>query len=101
MNITIFGSGYVGLVTAACFADAGNDVLCVDVDAAKVAMLRRGESPIYEPGLTEMLKANVEENELGDIRALPPERMIAWNRRPASFALMWLYRVWSRNHTHG
>ena len=60
MNITIFGSGYVGLVTAACFADVGNDVLCVDVDAAKVAMLKRGESPIYEPGLTEMLKANVE-----------------------------------------
>ena len=60
MNITIFGSGYVGLVTAACFADVGNDVLCVDVDAAKVAMLQRGESPIYEPGLSEMLKANVE-----------------------------------------
>lgn len=60
MNITIFGSGYVGLVTAACFADAGNDVLCVDVDANKVAMLKRGESPIYEPGLTELLKSNVE-----------------------------------------
>ncbi len=60
MNITIFGSGYVGLVTAACFADVGNDVLCVDVDAAKIAMLERGESPIYEPGLTEMLKSNVE-----------------------------------------
>jgi len=60
LNITIFGSGYVGLVTAACFADVGNDVLCVDVDASKVAMLQRGESPIYEPGLTEMLKSNVD-----------------------------------------
>lgn len=60
MNITIFGSGYVGLVTAACFADAGNDVLCVDVDASKVAMLKRGESPIYEPGLTELLKKNID-----------------------------------------
>ena len=58
MNITIFGSGYVGLVTAACFADAGNHVLCVDVDASKVARLQRGESPIYEPGLDELLKSN-------------------------------------------
>ena len=58
MNITIFGSGYVGLVTAACFADAGNHVLCVDVDANKVARLQRGESPIYEPGLDELLKTN-------------------------------------------
>jgi UDPglucose 6-dehydrogenase len=59
LNITIFGSGYVGLVTAACFADVGNDVLCVDVDARKTAMLQRGESPIYEPGLTEMLRDNI------------------------------------------
>ncbi len=58
MKITIFGSGYVGLVTAACFADAGNDVLCVDIDASKVERLRRGESPIYEPGLDDMLLSN-------------------------------------------
>ena len=64
MNITIFGSGYVGLVTAVCFADVGNDVLCVDVDAAKVAKLQRGESPIYEPGLTELLQSNVNEGRL-------------------------------------
>ena len=56
MKITIFGSGYVGLVTAACFADVGNHVLCVDVDAAKVEKLSRGESPIYEPGLTDLLQ---------------------------------------------
>ncbi len=60
MNITIFGSGYVGLVTAVCFADVGNDVLCVDIDAVKVAMLQKGESPIYEPGLADLLKSNIE-----------------------------------------
>jgi len=59
MRLTIFGSGYVGLVTGACFAEAGNDVLCVDVDERKVEMLRRGESPIYEPGLDELLKRNL------------------------------------------
>jgi UDPglucose 6-dehydrogenase len=51
MRITIFGSGYVGLVTGACLADAGNTVVCVDVDARKIDMLRRGEIPIHEPGL--------------------------------------------------
>ncbi|MDB5969795.1 MAG: UDP-glucose 6-dehydrogenase [Hydrocarboniphaga sp.] len=64
MNITIFGSGYVGLVTAACFADAGNDVLCVDVDPAKVERLRRGECPIYEPGLEDMLQRNVRDGRM-------------------------------------
>jgi UDPglucose 6-dehydrogenase len=59
MRLTIFGSGYVGLVTGACFAEAGNHVLCVDVDERKVAMLKRGESPIYEPGLDEILKKNL------------------------------------------
>src|SRR5262245_22325003 len=59
MRLTIFGSGYVGLVTGACFAEAGNTVLCVDVDADKVARLKRGESPIFEPGLEELLKKNI------------------------------------------
>ena len=59
MRLTIFGSGYVGLVTGACFAEVGNDVLCVDVDQRKVDMLKRGESPIYEPGLDELLKRNL------------------------------------------
>jgi UDPglucose 6-dehydrogenase len=58
------GTGYVGLVTGACFAETGNDVVCLDVDAAKVAMLRRGESPIYEPGLSEMILRNAQANRL-------------------------------------
>jgi UDPglucose 6-dehydrogenase len=60
MRITIFGSGYVGLVTGACFADAGNDVLCVDVDANKVEGLKKGVIPIHEPGLDVVIKRNVE-----------------------------------------
>jgi UDPglucose 6-dehydrogenase len=58
MKITLFGTGYVGLVTGACFAEMGNDVLCVDIDPAKVARLERGEIPIYEPGLEQMVLAN-------------------------------------------
>ncbi len=64
MQITIFGSGYVGLVTGACLADAGNDVLCVDIDADKVARLSRGEVPIYEPGLDELIARNHEAGRL-------------------------------------
>jgi UDPglucose 6-dehydrogenase len=64
VNITIFGSGYVGLVTAACFSDVGNEVLCVDVDAAKVARLQQGEVPIYEPVLTELVRKNAAEGRL-------------------------------------
>src|SRR4030042_1776324 len=59
MNVTIVGSGYVGLVTGTCLADAGNHVICVDIDAAKVAKLSAGTSPIYEPGLEELIKANL------------------------------------------
>ena len=58
MRITIFGSGYVGLVTGACLADAGNDVVCVDIDAAKIARLNAGEVPIHEPGLDELIALN-------------------------------------------
>ncbi len=55
MRVTIYGSGYVGLVTGACLADAGNHVMCVDVDESKVARLTNGDVPIYEPGLKEIL----------------------------------------------
>ncbi|WP_292934513.1 UDP-glucose/GDP-mannose dehydrogenase family protein [Noviherbaspirillum sp.] len=58
MNITIIGSGYVGLVTGACLAELGNTVFCLDVDARKVAMLNGGEVPIYEPGLKDIIERN-------------------------------------------
>src|SRR5580692_1660069 len=64
MKITIFGSGYVGLVTGACLADAGNHVVCVDVDERKIAMLKRGEVPIHEPGLDTVVKRNFEAGRL-------------------------------------
>ena len=60
MRVTIFGSGYVGLVTGACLADAGNHVICVDVDAAKIERLKRGDVPIHEPGLDALIKRNAE-----------------------------------------
>jgi UDPglucose 6-dehydrogenase len=59
MDITIFGSGYVGLVTGACLAEVGNNVLCIDVDPEKIAVLKSGGVPIYEPGLEDMLRKNV------------------------------------------
>jgi UDPglucose 6-dehydrogenase len=60
MRVTIFGSGYVGLVTGACLADAGNHVVCVDVDAQKIERLKGGEIPIHEPGLDALIKRNAE-----------------------------------------
>ncbi len=59
MRLTMVGAGYVGLVTGACFAETGNHVTLLDVDPRKIEMLRRGESPIYEPGLSEMLAHNI------------------------------------------
>ena len=64
MKITVFGSGYVGLVTGACLAEVGNKVMCVDVDPAKIDLLNSGGVPIYEPGLTEMVKRNREAGRL-------------------------------------
>ena len=59
MNIGVVGTGYVGLVVGACLAENGNTVTCVDADRAKVDALRRGEIPIYEPGLNDMVPRNV------------------------------------------
>ena len=56
MKASIIGTGYVGLVTGACLADVGNDVMCFDVDQRKIDMLRRGEIPIFEPGLKEVVQ---------------------------------------------
>ena len=58
MNICMVGTGYVGLVTGACLADFGMDVTCVDKDTEKIALLKRGVSPIYEPGLEELIHKN-------------------------------------------
>jgi len=51
MNITVVGTGYVGLVSGTCFAETGNNVICVDIDEKKVLRMQQGEVPIYEPGL--------------------------------------------------
>ena len=64
MNIGVIGAGYVGLVVSACFAESGNDVVCVDNDAAKIERLKKGIIPIYEPGLPEMVERNLREERL-------------------------------------
>lgn len=64
MKVAMIGTGYVGLVTGACFADLGHEVVCVDKDEGKVERLRRGEVPIYEPGLENMVQRNVEAERL-------------------------------------
>lgn len=64
MKIAVAGTGYVGLVTGVVFADLGNEVLCVDIDPAKVDAINKGQSPIYEPGLDEMLHRNLEEGRI-------------------------------------
>ncbi|HTD27762.1 MAG TPA: UDP-glucose/GDP-mannose dehydrogenase family protein [Xanthomonadaceae bacterium] len=58
MRVTLFGTGYVGLVTGACLAEVGNDVVCIDIDEAKIDGLRRGVVPIFEPGLEELVRTN-------------------------------------------
>src|SRR4051794_40492931 len=64
MNIAVIGTGYVGLVAGSCFAESGNDVWCVDNDAAKVETLKAGIIPIYEPGLPEIVDRNLREERL-------------------------------------
>ena len=64
MKLAIIGAGYVGLVTGACFAEMGNEVICVDADASKIKNLEQGRIPIYEQGLEDYVKRNFEENRL-------------------------------------
>ena len=64
MRITMVGTGYVGLTTGACLSNLGHDVICLDIDERKVAMLNRGEMPIYEPGLKELVLTNAEEGRI-------------------------------------
>jgi UDPglucose 6-dehydrogenase len=71
MKIAVIGTGYVGLVAGACFAESGNDVICVDKDGAKIRTLRAGRMPIYEPGLEELVRRNRHENRLTFTMTLP------------------------------
>src|SRR5258708_16522239 len=64
MHIAVIGSGHVGLVTGACFAEFGVDVICVDVAADKIERLTRGDSPIYEPGLEQLIRKNLQAGRL-------------------------------------
>ena len=71
VKLAVVGTGYVGLVSGTCFAEGGNDVVCIDKDDAKIGMLLRGEIPIYEPGLAELVHRNVREERLHFTTSLP------------------------------
>ena len=81
MKLCVVGTGYVGLVAGTCFAEGGNDVICVDIDEKKIAKLEEGVVPIYEPGLEELIKNNIEDGRLSfttDIAAAVKESLICF-----------------------
>jgi UDPglucose 6-dehydrogenase len=71
MQLAIIGTGYVGLVTGTCFAETGNNVICIDIDEKKISSLKQGKSPIYEPGLDVLLERNIKEKRLHFTTSLP------------------------------
>ena len=71
MKVAVVGTGYVGLVAGTCFADSGNDVICVDNNPAKIRALKNGRIPIYEPGLSEMVQRNLSVGRLQVTTSLP------------------------------
>jgi UDPglucose 6-dehydrogenase len=81
MRLTIVGTGYVGLVTGTCFANTGNEVTCLDLDEAKIERLRRGESPIYEPGLDELIARGIKSGRL----SFSTDRVAAYEGADAIF----------------
>ena len=87
MRVAIIGTGYVGLVSGACLADCGHQVICVDMDATKIQALERGEIPIFEPGLKDLVGSNVREGRLSFSTTLvepvaPPMRSSLRSERP-------------------
>jgi UDPglucose 6-dehydrogenase len=81
MKLVVIGSGYVGLVTGTCLARFGNDVVCVDTNESKIATLRKGEVPFYEPGLSDMMARNMDEGRL----SFSPDLNIALDGADACF----------------
>ncbi len=84
MNIAVVGTGYVGLVTGTCFAETGNDVICVDINAEKVRTLRNGKMTIYEPDLDELFERNLRQGRLHftDLTAGSNEAFSSFSRYP-------------------
>ncbi|HUO04737.1 MAG TPA: UDP-glucose/GDP-mannose dehydrogenase family protein [Candidatus Binataceae bacterium] len=81
MNIAVVGTGYVGLVSGTCYAESGNEVICVDIDERRIAALNEGKIPIYEPGLEELVRRNVKEGRLHfttDIKSAIAQSMVSY-----------------------
>ena len=84
MNIAVVGTGYVGLVSGTCFAESGNEVICVDIDAARIEQLTGGQVPIYEPGLEELVRRNIKEGRLSFTTELKSAVSPRWCRSSPS-----------------